>query len=538
MSRVFQAAVSGAALLSFAGQALAQTAAAPSVSPPVIASPPPASQPAVAPEKPVGSVFVRCDGQPAGLSGAELAGLLFLITATGGVVGGLVGAPETADDGKKAKGDEGVAACTAALAEEKEEIRRVQLTLARAIHQIEAKHYDAALADARSVSAAAPVKSQERGFQHSLGLSALEIEAATLLRMGRPKEAEDKALKMAATSPWDILNLLRVSRYVGLTAEMSPAKQAFYDTYIRVLPTGLFQRYEAKQWVGDWAGSAADLELLLAVQSDLLKEDIPSPPLFTARRSVAYLLAGDLETSNALAVEGRKAVDDLVKSGKALDEQSAISQAEELLDFQAAGRMFAEGKIKEARAAFAARSRWLAPTAPAVALMTARLRAGATPAELTGALARDPDQLRADALTAEAGQITESETAAKVLYAAIRPYARATDYSAYTRSVWNTAKSRYMVKRSGKENHDGELIFIYGASGPAGGEAMLLHAALVAQARGKDGFMFGPTRKRLDSALIIFGDKGDPAIEDGALINAADVINALSPDMPKPAPRR
>ncbi len=97
MTRWFRSAVSATVLLAFSSQALAQ------------ATPPPAAPPP--PEKP-GSVYVQCDGQPAGLSGAELAGLLFMITATGGVVGGLVGAPETADDGKKAKADDAAPAET------------------------------------------------------------------------------------------------------------------------------------------------------------------------------------------------------------------------------------------------------------------------------------------------------------------------------------------------------------------------------------------------------------------------------------------
>lgn len=519
MTRWFRSAVSATALLALSTQAMAQTAAS-----------------AATPEKP-GSVYVQCDGQPAGLSGAELAGLLFLITATGGVVGGLVGAPETADDGKKAKAEAGVAACTAALAEEKEELRRVQLTLARGIHQIEAKNYEAALADIRSISTVAPVKSQERGFQRSLGLSALELEAATLVRMGRSKEAEEAALRMAQIAPWDILNLTRVRRYVSLTPDMSPAKRAFYDTYVRILPAGLLSRYEAKQWAGDWVGSADDLKMVLAVQSSFWAGDPRVEPAISARLAVALMLAGDMESSNAMAADVRKAVDEMVKSGKALEQQAEVGQAEELLDFQAIGRQFTEGKVKEARTAFAARSRWLSPSAPAVVLMTARLRAGAAPAELTGALARDPDQLRTDALAAEAGKIIESESASQVLYAAIRPYARASNYNPYTRSVWNTAKSRYVLKRSGKEKHNGEVVFVYGAMNAAGGEAILLHCALMARARGKSGFVLSPSRKRLDSVLVMFGDAGDPAIVSGVLIDANEVISALAVDMPRPVKR-
>jgi hypothetical protein len=50
---------------------------------------------------------------------------------------------------------------------------------------------------------------------------------------------------------------------------------------------------------------------------------------------------------------------------------------------------------------------WLAPTNPAVALMTERLRAGAAPAELTGSLARDPAAIRTEARAARAGALIE-----------------------------------------------------------------------------------------------------------------------------------
>lgn len=519
MKRLLNTTVCSLVAMSMATQAFAQDADAP-------AKPPTAKE--------LGSVYVRCDGQPAGLSGAELAGMLFLITATGGVVGGLVGAPETADDGKKNKGAEGVAACTAAIAQEKEEVRLMRLTLARAVHQIEAKDYDAALADVRSISAITPEKSQDRWFKRSADLSAMELEAAIMVRTGRNAEAEAIALRMAAMAPYDILTLYRSVRFVGLTAEMTPEKKAFFESYVRVSPLSLLTRAEARQWAGDYAGSAADLEALNAAADIFLKEKQPEPPLYAARRSVAYQLAGDNERSNAIAAEARAAVDALVKSGKALNEANTVSQAEELLDFQAIGRQLAEGKVKEARTAFAARTRWLAASPPAVALMTSRLRAGAAPQELTGSLARDPEQLRADGLAAKAGAIIENPKAEQILYGAIRPVGRKADYTPYTRTVWRTDKSRYVLKRSPKANHVGEVVFIYGAYNAAGGEALLLHCALVASARGKDGFLIYPGRSKFDSAIVIFANRGDPGVPESALLDADTVIEALSVDMPKP----
>jgi hypothetical protein len=505
----------GAAVLAMlAGQAQAETAAAT--------------------DPKLGSVHVRCDGQPASVSSGELLARLLLITASAGLAGG----GETADTKKRLSGAEAITACDAALAQEKEPTRRVQLTLARAIHQIEVKNYEAALTDARSVPTAAGDKAQERGFQRGLMLSGLELEAASLVRLGRPAEAEAAALKMAAAAPYDLVNMLRVSRYVGLTDTMSPAKQVFFDRYVRMWPTALVRRAEAREWTGDFAGSAADIEALTVIVGDFLKDDQPNSPAFPAKIAVAYGLAGDMARSNALAAQARATVDEMVRSGKALNEQNTVSQTEELLDFQSIVRAASEGRMAEARAAFAARTHWLTPTAPAVALLTQKLRDGAKPAELTGPLARDPATLRAQALAARAGAIIEDAKAVDVLYGAIRNSAGGDPYSGLSRAVWKTDKSRYIIKRNAKDTYKGELLLFYGVYGPPAGEALLLHCALLAQSRGKTGFLLSPGRSRLDSAQVLFGNPGEPGFPRGVTMEAAPVILALSEDMPQPAPSR
>src|SRR5437868_558757 len=74
------------------------------------------------------SDYVLCDGSPAAMSAGEAAGRILAITATLGVVGGLVGAPETADKSKRAEAAAGVSACNNAIGSEQNEMRRVQLT--------------------------------------------------------------------------------------------------------------------------------------------------------------------------------------------------------------------------------------------------------------------------------------------------------------------------------------------------------------------------------------------------------------------------
>ena len=492
-------------------------------------------------EKPEGSSFVRCDGFPAKMSAGELAAVLLAITVTGGIVGGLVGAPETTDLGKRLKGADGVAACDAALASESDPVRRVQLTLAKAIHEMEAGRPDVALALARSAPDLAGDRKEDLGFRRSLKLSAMELEAAALLRQGKVAEAEATALRMAAAAPYDLVAHVRALPYADLTPEMTPAKLAFYDQFQRLLPRVLLNRYQARQWVGEWAESAHDLEMWTAGYDAFLPEPDPGMGLNDARRAVAYMLAGNLERSNSLATEARSQVDATVKSGKALEFASTTSLAEELLDFQGVGRMLAEGKIKQARASFGARGRWLAPTPPAVALMTERLRLGATPEELVGALARDPALIRADALTAKAAALKERTDKPSALFSAIRPPLPAASWSGLSRTVWKIDKQpAFFARKNPKDKFKGEILTGNGyvGNGSAMGEALMMHCAVVAKARGKAGCMLAPYRDKLYSTPVLVGSPGDPGMEPALMMNADAVIAELGMVFPKPVPRR
>src|SRR5688572_27712490 len=141
------------------------------------------------------SDHVRCDGRPDNVSAGETAArLLGAVT----LLGIFAPPPEQPDDSQRLAGAEGVAICNAALDGESNEVRRAQLILATAIHQIEAGDYDAALAEALRVESDRPTLSGSPAFRHSLGLAAMEVQAMALLGAGRLEEARDKAFAMAA----------------------------------------------------------------------------------------------------------------------------------------------------------------------------------------------------------------------------------------------------------------------------------------------------------------------------------------------------
>ncbi len=506
--------------LIMANQAIAQTAANPT------------GPGAIPDDSKLGSVYLRCDGSPPHRSGAELAGRLLMIMATAG----LAGVGEKADTSKRLTGPEAVSACDAAIARETDPIRKVQLTLARSIHHIEAKEYEPALADARAAPALAGGSANELVFRHSLMLSSLELEAAALVRLNRPAEAEAAAIKMAAASPYDLIAQERASRYVGLTVEMTPAKKDYLDRFARIWPKGLFSRATASEWVGDYLAAADDDRAFVDLSAGFVQDKaaVSPQPAIDARRAVALALGGDMTQSNEFAAETRRTIDDLIQTGKALNFQGVINEAEELLDFQSIAALLDAGKGAQARAAFAARSRWVAPTPPAVADLTVKLRKGAAPGELTGALARDPAAIRANGLVARAGAITGAADADTALYAAIRPPVSAGDYSTWDDDVWNTDDSPFLVKKTGKETYSGDFVFLKHANGIATGDALLMHCALLARAQGKAGFVLLPVRTRLDATIVRFGDPGDPGIPARAMNDAATIIAALSVEFPDP----
>jgi hypothetical protein len=182
---------------------------------------------------------------------------------------------------------------------------------------------------------------------------------------------------------------------------------------------------------------------------------------------------------------------------------------------------------------FAARERWLNVPVPTVARIGAALREGASPAELTGALARDPVALRAEALSGDLGRRTSDETLPS-LYRIIRPYLSPGSYASLAKTVNVASPSKFMpVKQDARR---GEPVAM-GAGGVAAGEALLLHSALVAKARGKSAFAILPPRTSLISARVLFENPAEAKLPAAAFFDADAVVAALGPRFVPPPTR-
>jgi|GEM_PF-3119758 hypothetical protein len=487
-------------------------------------------------EKQTDSFALRCDGRPPHRSIGEIAGRVLLIMATSG----LAGPGETADTGKRLKGDEAIRACTAAIAEETDTDRKIELTLARAVHFLEVKNYEDALKDARSAPALAGDEAKDLGYRHSLLVSAYELEAAALARQGRAAEAAEVGIKMASLAPYDLIAQQRAAAYIGLIGDITPAKRDYLDRFGRLLPMGLIYCAVAHEWAGEYALAAADRQAYMETGKSFLNEK--SAPQYDfgtkAWMAIDLALAGDVAKSNATAAEAQKEIDELVRSGQSLKMPSAIAEAGEGLDFQAIIAQLETGNAKPARAAFAARSRWLTPSPALIAEVTARLRKGAKPDELTGTLARDPAVIRADGLAAKAGALIDRVKGEEALFAAIRTKLAASDYTTWKDDVRDTKDSSFLRQRNGKEKYEGEVVSIWRRNnGIPVGDAILMHSAFLAKARGATGFLLYPYRERLDTTVVRFGNPGEPGFPPRAVVDADAVITALSEEFPPPKPR-
>ena len=507
-----------------------------------------AATPALAQQRGGPSLHVQCDGHPDNVSGGETAArLLGAVT----LLGIFAPPPEQSDLSARLHGAEGVRVCTDLLTRETQDVRRAQLRLANAIHHIEARDYENAIAQARMVATERPALGQTRAFQLSLALSALELEAQALLGLGRTREAADKAMEMAAAAPYDLVNNLRALFYVQLTGEHGAAEQRYYANLIRLYPAAVLERSNARQMAGDFAGAADDLELWMALTDPLLEE----PNMGSlAQAALTRALAGDMLRAEPLAERARNALRD--------KPEDRVAQATgEMLDLYQILATARGGNPAQARVLFAGRTQWLRPSAGAVSAVARELREGAPESELIGSLAGDPARFRTERLASlrdrvieragadedaaqEEGEGAASDTAptktarpTSQLFAAIRPHWTDRQLTAFAANTWRTERSRYFAREE-NERLRARLVNVgrdgYGV--PAG-YALLLHSAVMARAEGNTSFMILPAQLNLGSQFVRTGNPG-AEMPEAMTFDAEQVIADLAPLIPQPVRRR
>lgn len=482
-------------------------------------------------EKELGSLYLRCDGKPNNMTdGESFARFLGAIT----LLGIFAKSPEAADPSKRLFGEEGVGACTQLIDgedAEKNGVRRLPLILARALHQIEAKNYEAAIADvdkARGEASDIGLTGNPY-FDRSMGLSFDNIEAEARLRLGDPLGAQKVSLGRLAHAQYSFVPLVFARDYSDYMHELTPLAEKATIAQIRITtPFGLGSYADKLEEVGRFAEAAQKREALIEFVEGLKPENVSS--IYYARAAVSHALAGEWDRAPERADFARANLAQRRSNGVAEDNESTVIEVLDLYDLL---RLAHGGDTDKARLQFAARSQWLGPSFGDVMEANRRLREGATPDQLFGALSKTPEQMweeRRDNLMATKLQ---KDTDNKTLFNQIVPYAKIDEFEAQSKTTWRVEKSKMMLKKPSEKTG---LWGIYTTGNPQTRfDSVVLHAALQAQARGKQGFVISMTSERsLTIGVTRFLDRDELKGDDSLFVDAADAISELREVIPDP----
>jgi hypothetical protein len=482
-----------------------------------------------------GSLYLQCDGNPNNMSAGESIARLIALSA---VIGLLAPPPETPDASKRKFGVAGVAACDGILSGEKAEgnpVRRIPLTLARALHRIEANDYVGAIADvtaARNEARAAGLAGNPY-FNRSTGLSFDLIEGQALLRMGKVEEAREVNAHGAQNAPFSYYPLL-VGRNMNAysSAPITPQEEARLRNLAKLSPAMTFDLAALLDEAGRFGDGAEAIRSLDDFQATAYHDDNSDGVSLLLGTGLAnsYALANDWANAELFDARNQKLISRLRTVGKEFKDEALIV---ERVDFFSIVKLARDGKLTEARRSFAARSRWTAPTFGQVVEMSRRLRSGAKPEELFGFLADTPETLIERRRKESLARLLERDKDNKSLFKYILPYASVSGYERLSGRVWNTGNNRIIAKEK-RPKSDVYMLSVFDGDTLTQPEILLLHAALQAKARGVSGLVFRliPDDPRI--AFVYFTNRGAPGISDKQYLDADTVIADLRKVIPSP----
>ena len=489
-----------------------------------------AAQPLSAADK-LPSLYLRCDGNPNNMSAGEgIARFVGAITLLG------LFAPPTESPDAEARlfGAEGVDACSQLIDGAKAEgnvARRLPLILARAIHRIEVQDFEGALADvemARREAAAAKLDG-DIYFDRSFGQSLDRIEAAALARLGRVAEAKAKLLAKARAYPFSYFVVGAIEDYTLLSDEVTEDEIEWLRSLTRIQHTNHWTMSARLQLAGRWQEAAEANDSYLDYLDRLGLDERDSEAI--AATAAVHFIAGNRERAHKLAADARENFESRKRRGKPDDEESNII---EILDFFEVLDLADKGDLAAARRRYGGRSNWVNIPVPHRLYASRLLRKDAAPEELVGALLLDEDAIRTNRREERLAQMLEADKDNKTLFGRMLPYADVSDFEALSARVWNVRKSKLLGAESEKAPG---MFYIEGRNGSwqPTVDAMLLHCALLAKARGKSGFVFWMETARPYYGFVRFGDRGEAGMVPTQYLDADAVIVELRKAIPSPA---
>lgn len=489
----------------------------------------------VAPPKNSGerSAYLRCDGNPPRMSDAEsFARIVGAIT----LLGLFAPRPEVPEPSAREFGEKGVAACNGLVNEgethEKNTLRLLPLILARAAHQIEAKNYKAAQEDvalARGEAAKAGLSANPY-FQRSMGLSFDRIESFARVRAGDAGGARAVSLSHLDGMAYSFLPVMTAQDFAWANRKMDAQEERAHQIRTRLIGSAGNNYASRLEDQGRFAEAAALREAgLIRLQNLTPKGGGPGVVVSTA---VSQAMAGAWDKAQTRAQEARAKLEAADAEGKPDSERSEVIEA---LDFYEIVLLARDGKLDEARRNFAARSQWGVGRGPVMHLAD-RLRQGAKPEQLFGALAKNGDELWEDIRRRVLAQQLQGDTNNRTLFSNILTYAKIDDYEKLSKAVWRTDKSKLLSEKPIKDSKFYSISSAsqFGISPLARVDGLILHAALMAKAKGFKALQFTKTSEINDFALVMFGNAGDADMPAAFTIDADAVIAELRQVIPSP----
>lgn len=310
-------------------------------------------------------------------------------------------------------GAAGVAACKAALADplaaQTGWIRRVTLNQALALHHLEAREPEAALAALDSAAAAAGSNSSDPFYRRSTGVSLDILRAIALMRVGRGEEGLAAVRRAAAARPWSARVQILALGMLGIDSGHEAEELAVAERLRALDPDhseSIASLYlQAGRYPEAWAllkaqrekaQPAGEAAALMRNQQDLGKGLVAA---YAAAR------AGDREGSEAviesLRADARAAAAQLGKMKLGLAnakdpaeiEAAMMKPIDRWMPVIESAKLIAAGDAAAAQEKLVAGTDW--PASTLLAQLTGDIRSKLAPEARKGLVAIEPAELRA-----------------------------------------------------------------------------------------------------------------------------------------------
>jgi hypothetical protein len=480
---------------------------------------------AAAADEKVPGAFLQCDGRVGHVTDGARFIRLLLVTATAGI-------SETAmsrnNADKRVKGVAAVAACDQALASEGDGYRRMQLALARALHFGEDKRWADAAAAAQAVPQYLGAGASDWALAKSATSTAHYLQALYLVRAGRIAEGEATAWEGVKSGGLDVLTLQRMGRFRGLSRTMTPDKRAALEMMQRYYPDSALMVANTYAEAGDYKAACEAVRGFQTGFGAFLKEQKPAT-LIQSMLATFDAMDGNLAGAKSDLEIARTALERDRGEGDAASDSTGFAAREDNLAFAEAAVAEASGDHSQAVKILRSRASWPTMAQGVVAALVGRVASNVPEAARTGVLVKSEAVIWKEGLDARLAVLRNTEKDEK-LWSVTDLLEQDEGFQRLARNaLTGSGKSKWLVK-SVKEPRDFDVLAAgQEAAGWEAGEGILYHAALMAKARGKQGFVLLPKRDRIDWVGLRFVDQGELGIPSSSIVMADDVIAALSP---------